>query len=136
MKKQMIGFVLATFSTLALAGAAIDVPVEIDMDSKVAFGNMKTARFSSNEFEQIGCGTRTFGANDVDPGFSWGFCQAQIIEGESVICFAYDKPDLIDQIKALDSFSFVTFRWDDEGNCTYVGSSTQSQYIPSKKFKD
>jgi len=68
--------------------------------------------------------------------FLVGFCQAQVVEGESVICFAYDNPELVDQIKSLASFSFITFRWDDEGNCTYIGSSTQSQYIPSKKFKN
>ena len=136
MKLLIAGLVLSLCSALSFAGAAIDVPVEIDMDNKFAMGNMKTARFSENEFEQIGCGTRTVGATDTDPGFTWGFCQAALVEGESVICFAYDKPDLVDQIKALDTFSFVTFRWDDEGNCTYVGSSTQSQYIPSKKFKN
>lgn len=135
MKKQLIAILLAGFSMSTLAGSSIDSPVEIDMEAKSALGNMKTARFSSNEFEQIGCGTRTIGATETDPAFSWGFCQAQVAEGESVICFAYDNPELVDQMKSLASFSFITFRWDDEGNCTYIGTSTQSQYIPSKKFK-
>lgn len=136
MNKLMAGMMLTGFSVLALAGASIEVPVEIDMEARSAFGNMKTARFSDNEFEQIGCGTRTLGATDTSPGFTYGFCQAQLAEEQSVICFAYDKPDLIAQINSLASFSFISFRWDEEGNCTYVGSSTQSQYIPSKGFKN
>ncbi|AFU99198.1 hypothetical protein [Simiduia agarivorans] len=136
MVKFVFGLVLSTAAAFSFAGAAIDVPVEIDMEARTAMGNMKTARFSDNKAEQIGCGTRTFGATDTSPGFTFGFCQAQVVEGESVICFAYDKPDLIDQMKSVASFSYVGFRWDEEGNCTYVATSTQSQYIPSKKFKD
>lgn len=135
MKKQLIGILLAGFSISVIAGSAIEAPVEINLETNSASGNMKTARFSKNDSEQIGCGTRTIGATDYSPAFSWGFCQAQVIEGESVMCFAYDNPELVDQIKSLASFSYISFRWDDEGNCTYAGSSTQSQYIPSKGFK-
>ncbi len=133
--KNTIISVLLVLSSSVFAGQVIEVPVEINFEARNAFGSMKTARFSDNEFEQIGCGTRTYGATEFGPGFSWGFCQARISEEESVICFAYDKPDLIQQINGVDSYSFVTFRWDENGDCTFVGGSTQSQYIPSKKDK-
>jgi len=132
-KKALISAAIALTSSFALAGQSNDVPVEIDLEGFSALGNMKTARFSDNDNEFIGCGTRTFAFGD-GTSFNFGFCQAGIEEGASINCGTEDL-SLISQINAISDYSFITFRWDDLGNCTYVGSSTQSFYIPGKKDK-
>ena len=38
--------------------------------------------------------------------------------------------DLLDAIKATADFSFVTFSWNEAGQCIRIGFSTQSFYIP------
>ena len=123
---------LALTFTGAHAGSTSPVPVFVDLDGQVAFGDMVTARYSTNKLEFIGCGARSF---DLGGGglFVFGFCQAQDAEGNSANCFT-ENPDLIDQIKSISAYSFITFSWDlDEGGdmiCTGIGNSTQSFYLP------
>ena len=38
------------------------------------------------------------------------------------------------EISDTEVFSFVTFSWNEDGECTRIGNSTQSFYIP--EFKD
>jgi len=124
-----------TFSTSAvMAGKSTDANVEIDMELMSATGNMKTARFSKNKEELIGCGTRT-AVNPDGSIFQWGFCQASLSdEEENAFCFTQDS-NLVTEINAISDFSYITFRWNEEGDCTYIGHSTQSFYLPGKKFK-
>ena len=132
MVKMMAAFALVLWAPFSMAGAVIDIPVTIDNETMMASGNMKTARFSANEQEQIGCGTR---ASETSAGvFQWGFCQARIDEATTAFC-STDNPELVDKIRNINDYSFVSFRWNEEGFCTYLGFSTQSQYIPEYKDK-
>lgn len=125
---------ITLFASAAInAGTSTDVPVTIDTEARTASGNMLTARFSENEFESIGCGVREFANTDGSFNFSWGFCQARLEEDANVVC-STQNPQLLDKMAAINDFSFVTFRWDENNECEYVGFSTQSQYIP--EFKD
>ena len=132
-KTVVISALVTLFASSAFAGQSNDAPVEINSEEMFAMGNMKSARFSDNDFEFIGCGTRTTVIDETE-SFEWGFCQAGLTEdGEgNAFCFTQNA-DLITQIKSLASYSFITFRWDENGDCTNVGSSTQSFYIPNKK---
>ena len=132
--KTLIIAAALTFSASVMAGKSIDSNVEIDMELMSAMGNMKTARFSKNDEELIGCGTRT-AINADGSVFQWGFCQASLSdEEENAFCFTQDA-NLITEINAISAFSYITFRWDENGDCTYIGHSTQSFYLPGKKFK-
>ena len=114
-------------SPFALAGVVIEVPVTIDTEAMIASGNMKTARFSTNEQEQIGCGIRSH-----DQGgsvYAWAFCQATVDETTSAFCTT-DNPDLVSKLQSTSDYAFITFRWDADGVCRSIGFSTQSQYIP------
>lgn len=129
MKKLMIG--AASASVLlgsALAGMVLPAPVEVDLTTRFATGDMVTARYSANEKEFIGCGIRKFddGAGGVAAS---GFCQAEDKKGERGICNT-DNEDLLDAISSSAAFSFVTFSWDENGRCKHIGFSNQSFYLP------
>ena len=113
------------------AGQTESADVLVDLEFRSAQGDLATARFSDNDAALIGCGTRTFsqGADD----FLFGFCQATDAEGVNFTCVT-ENPVLVDAIQAISSYAFITFGWDEAGNCTRVGSSTQSLYIPD--FRD
>lgn len=121
---------LALVSTVASGGLYQPRPVTLDIPGRFADGDMLTARDSLNPFEFIGCGIRHSST------FSTGFCQAGVgeAEGEYFTCFTED-PNLLDAIRALDDFSYIVFRWDVDGNCTFIGNSTQSFYVPDLKSK-
>lgn len=132
-KTLCISAIFAATSGIAFAGKYTEAPVTIDMEEMLASGSMTAARFSKNKEELIGCGSRTFTFEDGST-FNWGFCQASLSdEEENAFCFTEDV-NLITQINSASDYSYLTFRWNEEGNCTYVGHSTQSFYIPNKKL--
>lgn len=133
-KKIFMPLVMIMLSVSAYAGLHQPAAVEIVFEAGggYAAGDMNTARFSDNEFEFIGCGTRAFddGAGGV---YSWGFCQAGLEEEGGVTCFVYDNPALLEGINVISDSSYITFSWDDDGEgnltCNRVGASTQSFYL-------
>ena len=113
------------------AGYVQPAPVIIDMDNQFAQGDMLSARNSANDREFIGCGVRAF--DDGAGGALYlGFCQAGLVEGESVVCNT-DNKALLDGIQHIADSSFVTFSWNENGICTRIGSSTQSFYLSKDK---
>ncbi len=121
---------LLLFSNVALAGLAAPLPVQIDFDARTAIGDMYTARTSENAFEYIGCGVRYGAAGPI-----FGFCQAGLGEAaEQQFTCITTEPAIIEAIHAISAFSFIIFAWDVDGNCTRIGNSTQSFYLPL--FKD
>lgn len=127
--KILLIMLVALTSGSTMAGVVNDFNVTIDLTERTAMGNMKTARFSADAEEFIDCGTRT-ARNPDGTIFYWSFCQAGLSTSEeNAFCFTQDI-ELINQIRSMSTYSFVTFRWDESGECTYVGQSTQSFYIP------
>ena len=127
-KKTATAIAILLFSSLAFSGSVVDAPVDVDLDNNFAFGNMASARFSDNDVEFIGCGVRYIdnGAGGI---FVFGFCQATDAAEESLFC-STENPDLLEAIKSIADFSFITFAADGNGQCTRIGNSTQSFYIP------
>jgi len=115
------------FQSLAMAGLTQPAPVTIDLEALVATGDMVTARRSDNEFEFIGCGTRNSdtGTGDI---FSFAFCQASVAEDSTVICTTIN-PELVAKVSDINDSSFVSFRWNEDGECVSLGFSTQSLYM-------
>ena len=142
MKIKTIGLAALTsiFATAAHAGAVQPQVVEVDLANEYAHGDQWTARNEPNEEVYIGCGMRTYD-DGAGGSFSYGFCQAVDTKGNEVHC-STENPGLIDAIAAIDSFSYITFRWkkvaDSSGEsylqCQYIGSSTQSFYLPKQGF--
>lgn len=132
MKKQVVaGAALALFSAIAVAGLVQPAPVTVTLNadgSGLANGDMVSARFAADAVTFIGCGLRA-----IDDGaggtYQWGFCQASDAAGVQFTCFT-EHTGLIESMRATADFSFLTFAWDAGGQCTRVGFSTQSFYIP------
>ena len=133
-KSLIIATAVFIVSNGALAGFTQPAPVTIDFGARVASGDMATARFSDNPDELIGCGTRRVGTGPS--AFSFAFCQARIAPGVDELAFCNtDDEGLINAINAFADFSFVTFSWNEDGECTRIGNSTQSFYLPNFKLK-
>jgi hypothetical protein len=114
---------------LALAGYVQPAPVVVDLEGGIATGDMVSARFAGNDVELIGCGVRVFRLESGDL-FEVGFCQASDANGVEAFCSTED-PGLLNVMKATGDLSFVVFAWDAELQCTRIGFSTQSFYIPN-----
>ena len=115
------------FSSVAWAGVTSYQPVEIDIDNMSAKGNMVDARFTANKFERIGCGLSTYVYSDGETSVQ-GWCQVSLSEGKNTICFT-EVPDMLEMIKSIDDYSYISFRWDKSGDCSFIHISTQLQYI-------
>lgn len=125
--------ILILSSSIAVAGSVRSVPVDIDEDNMTAIGDMWTARTADNDVEFIGCGIRRFD-DGVSPSVSFGFCQAQDADEVMIICTTFSEV-LMDAMATTSDFSFVTFSWNAAFECTGVGFSTQSFYLPNIKIQ-
>lgn len=127
--KLMLAVLGAAFaSTTAMAGRVQPAIVDVDLVGMVASGDMATARYSKNETELIGCGIRV--AEDGAGGiFTFGFCQAEDRDAEEIICMTQNA-DLLKAIESSGEYGFITFSWDRNTDCTRIGFSNQSFYLP------
>lgn len=129
--------IFTIFSTIAIAGYIQPAITIVDLDAKLASGDMWTARSSDNEVEFIGCGIRHFddGAGGV---YTWGFCQARDAGENEILCYT-ENPELLAALSTINDYSFVTFSWREDPyygqECIRVGYSTQSFYLPLFKIK-
>jgi len=126
------GVALAFMSTAAIAGFKQPQPVDVDLVNRAAFGDMVSAQGAKDNVSFIGCGIRKIqtGAGVV----STGFCQAGDADEEQFTCFTQD-PDLLAATASTGDFSFITFAWNEDGECTRIGFSTQSFYLTDKMVK-
>ena len=133
-KQLLITIVFAVLSANVYAGLTQPAEVTIDLVNRFAQGDMLTARSSDNDFTMIGCGIRKIGFSPTET-ISFGFCQANSgEEGGSFTCFTQNA-DILAGINAISDYSFITFAWDENDECTRIGNSTQSFYLPDLKEK-
>lgn len=130
----MIGVVAAVAAVVVAAAAVASARFESEGICTHLSLDMVTARFSDNDVEFIGCGIRTFddGAGGT---FTFGFCQATDSAGVNGFCQSTNT-DLLLAMAATADFSFITFGWDAVGDCTRIGFSTQSFYLPDGLVND
>jgi len=122
---------LALASVSAVAGDVQPAPVMIDWEAKFAHGDMLTARDSDDPAALIGCGVRYFD-DGAGGALEFGFCQARVTADEAISC-SIQNPGLLQAVHSLGDYSYIQFKWDDDLNCTHIGSSTQSIYLPKTK---
>jgi hypothetical protein len=131
--KHLLSIVpLALLAGVVYAGLEQPALVAVDLVNMAANGDQHTARTSAGDTELIGCGSRS-----IDDGtgnaFRFGFCQATDADGDTITCFTQDA-ELLNEMRANSDYAFITFGWQDDGSggaeCTRVGYSTQSFYLP------
>jgi hypothetical protein len=133
-KSIIIATAVFILSNSAFAGLTQPAPVDIDLVNRIASGDMVTARFSDNPDEFIGCGSRRIGTGVG--AISFAFCQARLAPGVDGLAFCNTlDEELVKAINSIADFSFVTFSWNVDGECTRIGNSTQSFYLPNFKLK-
>jgi len=130
-------YLLSTVALTLLAGAAYaglfqPAPVFVDLVNRTAQGDQLTARVADNDVEFIGCGIRIFDA-DNQP-FEFGVCQA-VDSAEIAVFCSTQSPALLEAMRSTSAYAFITFSWDEFGECTRIGFSTQSFYLPNPNIK-
>ncbi len=131
LSKKMLAATAAAvgFSGVAIAGMVQPLPVEVNLASLYAHGDMISARDAPNKTEFIGCGVRKYD-DGVGGATAFGFCQAEDAKGNRAFCNT-DNEDLLDAIEASADFGYVSFSWNEKTQvCTRIGFSNQSFYIP------
>ncbi len=120
--------VIAALSGAAIAGMVQPAPVDVDLTTRFAGGDMLSARYAPNKNEFIGCGVRKFD-DGAGGATAFGFCQAEDAKGERGFCNTNNE-DLLDAIEASADYGYISFSWDKDGICRRIGFSNQSFYVP------
>jgi hypothetical protein len=131
MKKLGLGLAFALMASTAYAGLTQPAEVDVDLVNGTALGDQVSARYTADATQFIGCGTRRrllAGGGYFDNGF----CQAEDAAGEQITCFTTDA-GLLEAIQSSGDYGFITFSWDvATSDCTRIGFSNQSFYLPKK----
>ena len=130
-RKLVLAIALAAFATAADAGFTQPAEVDVDLTNGLAQGDQVSARYTPDLVQYIGCGTRRF---KLAAGgyFDSGFCQARDAANEQFTCTTTDS-GLLEAIHSSGDYGFITFSWDvATGECTRIGFSNQSFYLPKK----
>jgi hypothetical protein len=122
------GFVsVALAAGIALAGARLTEPVQVDTTSRNAYGAIGSARNSIDGTQYISCGVNTY-AN----GLVQGGCSARTATGVQGSCTFNNNPSLAAAIQSMTSDSLVNFSWDASGTCWFVHVDNSSEWEPKK----
>lgn len=133
MRYLLSAAVLTLMTPIALAGFVQTVPVMVDFDIRFAQGDQLTARVSPNDVELIGCASRAI-ADGINPLFEFALCHATDSAGAHITCFTFDA-DLIHAVRAASAYAYIQFGWNENDECTRIGFSTQSIYLPDPNLK-
>ena len=125
--KYLLIALLTAFAGAAYAGLTQPAVVEVDLVGGFAQGDQVTARTAKEDNVFIGCGIRIF---DNGVPFTFGFCQAEDSDGDHIICVT-QEPGLLEAMRSTSAYAFITFSWDENDECTRIGFSTQSFYLPN-----
>lgn len=133
MKYLLSAAVLTLMTPIALAGFVQTVPVMVDFDNRIAHGDQLTARVSPNDVESVGCASRAI-ADGINPLFEFAFCDATDSAGVHITCFTFDA-DLVHAVRAASAYAYIQFGWNENEECTRIGFSTRSIYLPDPSLK-
>lgn len=130
-RKFTLAIALMAFATTAEAGFTQPAEVDVDLVAGLAQGDQVSARYTADAIQYIGCGTRRR-ALAAGGYFDNGFCQARDAAGEQITCTTTDS-GLLEAIHSSGDYGFVTFSWDvATSECTRIGFSNQSFYLPKR----
>lgn len=115
---------LAATSATALAGLKINTTVTVNTVSRFASGALASARNSADAVQYIGCSVTD------SAGAAFVTCSARSSAGAFAACTSSDVGK-VSAASSINSDSYVFFRYDSTGACTYLSVSTFS-YYPTK----
>ena len=128
--RKMIVLVMVAFGFVAPAQAGFgpfieDLVVE-DLGGGLTHvrGSLVGIRFTADETQQLGCSFAA-GAGGV-PRVA---CLGRDLNENNHFCFSFD-PALIEVAKSISPYSFVSFVYDQTGQCTSISLSVRSHHIP------
>lgn len=124
------GLGLALLSGAAYAGFTQPFDVDVDNAAMIANGDQVSARYAASPRSHIGCGVRKLLLSDGSI-FTFGFCQAEDAAGDAILCQT-ENAGLLDAIASSGEYGFITFSWNAANECTRIGFSNQSFYLPKK----
>lgn len=120
----MVAFGMAATSAPALAGFTANPTVTVNPVTRVAQGALGSARNSPDNIQFIGCSVTDAG------GVAFVTCSARGPAGNFATCTSND-PGKVAAASSINSDSFVVFRYNPRGVCTFLSVATFSQY-PTK----
>jgi len=108
----------------AFAGAVFSAPVTVN--SRSAYGSLKTARNSANTKEYIGCAVYGTTLNSYT---TYVACSASDAAGNTFYCATYGPAaQLVQAALAVSESSFAIVQSDASANCTYIYVQNNSGY--------
>jgi hypothetical protein len=127
---------VATTSSVAIAGWRSVVPVSINQTARRATGSLGSARNGADATSDIYCyvdAKVSGGGSSPTAGTSiiWGVCVANDAAGTYLAC-STQRADLIASMRAINGSSLVTFVANESGYCTQVFVSTGSDFEPPR----
>lgn len=117
---------MLVFSDSLLAGEKLSYPVNINLTTREASGDLSTARSGSiyDAKSKLQCTVNS--ENSVT-------CQATNSSGTTASCMKYQAPQaMVNAVMNLESDGYLYFQWDASGTCTYVLTETSSHWAPRK----
>lgn len=126
--KFIVFFSLLSLSSAVFGGSYQPAELKIDLASRQASGDMFTARHTDDDKAMIGCGVRHYLSGDEV--VQYAFCQANSSKVETGAFCETDNPAMVAAISAITTYSYIVFHWDKTGECTFIGNSAQSFYLP------
>ncbi len=115
LKIFLVAAVIAGSARLADAGWKATQNVYADPSSGWAYGSMGSARNSASSIEMLDCEVTVFSPTSAP----FVTCWARSAAGQTVYCYS-DSPNLLQVAGHIGDSSFVGFRADASGTCTYL----------------
>jgi hypothetical protein len=125
MKKLLIaiGFCLFGVAPRAHAGTRVSSSVVVNQNpdfSGEASGSLGSARNSTDLWQYIGCDLSAYAGGGLLVN-----CYARTASATGAGCSSHD-PSLVQSVFALNSDSYLDFKWNASGDCTFIRAETYS----------
>jgi hypothetical protein len=121
--KLAIGLSLAAAMAVQSANAGLHYSSPITVSGTAAWGQVRTARFSTDSKQFIGCAA--YGA--VNSSSTYVACSASDAAGHTLYCSTYNPNYYVWQAAmSVNGTSSIIFNSDSHGNCIYVYVSNSS----------
>ncbi len=124
MKKMIAALAgaVALLAGAAWAGKVTTSQVVVDSVNQSAWGAVRSARSSADNFQFMRCFT------DYTPGVGTSMgCQAQNATGQQGACYSAD-PEFVALARSVNDTSYVIFFWDANGYCTRMRLMHSSEF--------
>ncbi len=127
MKRMLIAALVAGFvgaAALATSHAGYANRREVVVTTTTATGGLAAVRASSDAHQYIGCQIYSYS----NSSYRTGRCTARTLTGAYRTCVTREV-GMIASIQTLNAASYIKFKFDSAGQCTFIWVRTSSQYL-------